>query len=153
MSIKAIETRYDGYRFRSRLESRWAVFFNTLDLPYEYEPEGFHLPTGPYLPDFWLPTLNTGTWLEVKGPFNPHDLTIVANLAQHSGHPCIYAQGPIEPDSDVTLPEITGYAPDGSLRADFHTIHNLFGPHATQALAAARAARFEHGETPTTRHH
>ncbi len=25
--IKPIETYYDGYRFRSRLEARWAVFF------------------------------------------------------------------------------------------------------------------------------
>ena len=24
--IKAIETEYDGHRFRSRLEARWAVF-------------------------------------------------------------------------------------------------------------------------------
>lgn len=27
MSIKPIETVYKGYRFRSRLEARWAVFF------------------------------------------------------------------------------------------------------------------------------
>jgi len=26
--IKAIETQYRGYRFRSRLEARWAVFFD-----------------------------------------------------------------------------------------------------------------------------
>ena len=26
--IKAIETYYKGYRFRSRLEARWAVFFD-----------------------------------------------------------------------------------------------------------------------------
>ena len=27
-SIKPIETNYKGYRFRSRLEARWAVFFD-----------------------------------------------------------------------------------------------------------------------------
>jgi hypothetical protein len=26
--VKAIETQYNGYRFRSRLEARWAVFFD-----------------------------------------------------------------------------------------------------------------------------
>ncbi len=31
--IKAIETRYKGYRFRSRLEARWAVFFDALSVP------------------------------------------------------------------------------------------------------------------------
>lgn len=27
---QVIETEYKGYRFRSRLEARWAVFFDTL---------------------------------------------------------------------------------------------------------------------------
>ena len=52
--IKAIETVYNGYRFRSRLEARWAVFFDALGLEYEYEPEGFSLGAGGYLPDFRL---------------------------------------------------------------------------------------------------
>lgn len=54
--IKAIETRYKGYRFRSRLEARWAVFFDEMELRWEYEPEGFNLGNdGLYLPDFRLP--------------------------------------------------------------------------------------------------
>lgn len=39
--VKAIETFYAGYRFRSRLEARWAVFSATLGVPFEYEKEGF----------------------------------------------------------------------------------------------------------------
>ena len=51
--IKAIETYYKGYRFRSRLEARWAVFFDAAGIKYEYEPEGFDLGGGLYyLPDF-----------------------------------------------------------------------------------------------------
>lgn len=50
--IKAIETAYKGYRFRSRLEARWAVFFDSLGKKWEYEPEGFYLKAGMYLPDF-----------------------------------------------------------------------------------------------------
>jgi hypothetical protein len=66
--MRAIETRYKGYRFRSRLEARWAVFFDALDLEWEYEPEGFHLPSGEmYLPDFRLRTPGGQTiWYEVK---------------------------------------------------------------------------------------
>lgn len=41
MAIKAIQTRYKGYNFRSRLEARWAVFFDALGIKWEYEPEGF----------------------------------------------------------------------------------------------------------------
>jgi hypothetical protein len=66
MEIKAIETQYNGYHFRSRLEARWAVFFDTLGVRWEYEKEGYELETGErYLPDFWLP--DERIWIEVKG--------------------------------------------------------------------------------------
>ena len=65
--IKAIETLYKGYRFRSRLEARWAVFFDALGIDWEYEPEGFEMADGTrYLPDFYLPTFSGGMWCEVK---------------------------------------------------------------------------------------
>ena len=51
-NIKPIETIYNGYRFRSRLEARWAVFFDTLGVKYEYEPQGFQFNGTWYLPDF-----------------------------------------------------------------------------------------------------
>lgn len=70
--IKAIETEYNGYRFRSRLEARWAVFFDAMGIKYEYEKEGYDLgELGYYLPDFWLPELDM--WVEVKGQ-KPTDL-------------------------------------------------------------------------------
>lgn len=68
MSIKPIETVYNGYKFRSRLEARWAVFFDAIRLKYQYEPEGFEVTvhtsvfpdvdeetTYRYLPDFYFP--------------------------------------------------------------------------------------------------
>jgi hypothetical protein len=61
----AIETRYKGYRFRSRLEARWAVFFDALGVPWEYEKQGFDLGGFYYLPDFWLP--DQRCWVEIKG--------------------------------------------------------------------------------------
>lgn len=68
-TIAPIETEYAGHRFRSRLEARWSVFFTTLGIRWEYEPQGYEIgPAGSrrrYLPDFYLPTL--GTWVEVKG--------------------------------------------------------------------------------------
>ena len=63
--IKAIETEYDGHRFRSRLEARWAVFFNAIGLTYEYEIEGFEMDGTRYLPDFYIP--NT-MWKAVTKP-------------------------------------------------------------------------------------
>ena len=65
MAIKPIETEYKGYRFRSRLEARWAVFFDTLDVKWEYEPQGWQLADGTrYLPDFWLPDCDTANLID-----------------------------------------------------------------------------------------
>ena len=63
--VKAIETCYNGYRFRSRLEARWAVFFDRAGIPFEYETEGYVLPDGScYLPDFYLPWFKA--FVEIK---------------------------------------------------------------------------------------
>ena len=63
--MKPIETHYKGYRFRSRLEARWGVFFDVLRIGWEYEREGFEFDNGVrYLPDFYLPDYRT--WCEVK---------------------------------------------------------------------------------------
>jgi len=63
--IGAIETEYRGYKFRSRLEARWAVFFDELGIEYLYEHEGYEVNGVRYLPDFYLPKF--GTHVEVKG--------------------------------------------------------------------------------------
>lgn len=61
---RPIETYYNGYRFRSRLEARWAVFFDALGVSYSYEHQGFNMRGMCYLPDFYL--YADGVWLEVK---------------------------------------------------------------------------------------
>lgn len=82
--IKAIETHYNGYRFRSRLEARWAVFFDALGIEYQYEPEGFDLgEAGWYLPDFWLPQQKY--WIEIKGTApTPSEMRKAHLLAEQS---------------------------------------------------------------------
>jgi len=63
--IKAIPTRYNGYHFRSRLEARWAVFFDALGIKWEYEPEGYTIGKFiNYLPDFYLKDF--GVFIEIK---------------------------------------------------------------------------------------
>lgn len=67
--IRAIETRYKGYRFRSRLEARWAVVLDSASVRFEYEPEGYELPNGDrYLPDFYLPDFDTIVEIKPLGP-------------------------------------------------------------------------------------
>lgn len=80
--MKVIQTHYNGYHFRSRLEARWATFFDTLGIKYEYEPEGFELPSGRYLPDFFLPDILKGTWVEIKSDSDKVDINRTDKLLE-----------------------------------------------------------------------
>lgn len=90
MQVKAIETRYQGCRFRSRLEARWAVFFDSLGIYWEYEKEGFQLPSGRYLPDFYVPCAgrveDLVCWVEIK-PKSPsvREKQLLSELVQQTG--------------------------------------------------------------------
>lgn len=50
-TISAIPTDYRGVHFRSRLEAKWACFFDNVGWPWEYEP----IDLDGYIPDFILP--------------------------------------------------------------------------------------------------
>lgn len=82
--FKAIETKYSGRYFRSRLEARWAVFFDSIGLKWEYEQVGFTVGPYRYLPDFELPEVRTGVHIEIK-PFNipPEELEKVDYIREH----------------------------------------------------------------------
>ena len=181
MAVKAIETRYKGYRFRSRLEARWAVFFDALEIEWEYEPEGYDLGEGGwYLPDFWLPQV--GMWAEVKGgPFTAPEREKLKALVKLTGHSGLMLDGipstgnywgyELEDESAESIDDAvglcdwvfqtlhrywetesrfyccTGAWPEERLTLCGHDPGCLcedcdpFG-----AVAAARSARFEHGE-------
>lgn len=89
--MRAIQTHYRGCHFRSRLEARWAVFFSALGLEWDYEPEGFELASGRYLPDFHIKFRercgNTSDyWFEVKGDIKattPHEWRRMVEFGQH----------------------------------------------------------------------
>lgn len=77
MTIKAIETEYNGYKFRSRLEARWAVFFDAAGIKYEYESEGFEGYDGTkYLPDFYFPDF------DVYGEVKPNNQKLFEDSAK-----------------------------------------------------------------------
>lgn len=61
-NIKSIPTTYGGVRFRSRLEARWAAFFDLAKVKWDYEP--FDLEG--WAPDFMLRTPVCSILVEVK---------------------------------------------------------------------------------------
>ena len=91
LQMKPIETVYKGFKFRSRLEARWAVFFDACGVRWEYEPEGYILPNGQYyLPDFLLHdvTFNhagysegNDLYVEVKGKMTAEDAEKIRQFA------------------------------------------------------------------------
>lgn len=130
-TITAIETEYAGYKFRSRLEARWAVAFDELRIQWEYEPQGYELPDGTqYLPDF---KLHDKLFVEVKGSLDELGAKKVLGLASaghevllledipHAGRggPDFHALSPaigrragaVQVNQVSLIPKGTGYAP------------------------------------------
>lgn len=91
--FKVIETSYNNYRFRSRLEARWAKYFDAMSFAYFYEHEGFDLDeAGWYLPDFYLP--HVGMWAEVKPTtFNDEELAKLKALVTFTQKPALMLIG------------------------------------------------------------
>ncbi len=169
--IPAIETQYKGYRFRSRTEARWAIYFDVCGIKWEYELEGYNLgKLGCYLPDFWLPQVNM--WAEVKGKeFTTEERRKCIALAKLSRNSVLMLTG--APDYKW-YPAVYAAKINGIIRigeelfgvSDYHgyhiSEHRFYGgpgcatpeeegnitPAMIQAINAARSAHFEHGETP-----
>lgn len=189
--IKPIETKYKGYRFRSRLEARWAVFFDTMGIEWKYETDGFDIDGGWYLPDFFLPYKaggpSWGYWVEIKPTSLDQDqAALLDGLARITGHRSFAICGDPWPQSyQVSMFEhYHGDQPnkfplhengvfyqlemniDCEKSLSWNEFGASFGGHRhsllqwpivgddevnramLSAFEAARAARFEHGETP-----
>jgi hypothetical protein len=166
-NLKPIETIYKDFRFRSRLEARWAIFFDALGLSWDYEVEGVNLYRyGWYLPDFYLPQVKL--FCEVK-PIYIDDTEIDINkykaFVSQTGFAIMLLQG---------TPDFKFYqcffkfenevCEDLKFVSHYHNYpneeHRFYGcpgcgdpieerlvdDKYKQAVALARSARFEHGE-------
>lgn len=157
--LQAIQTFYRGHHFRSRTEARWAVFFDTLGIKWEYERQGYKLPSGAaYLPDFFVhahdsETEGNGYWVEVKGDTpTPADQCLMQELCYASGHHGYIVQGlpgefaPLR----FTYHQTPPINPLDALRASAFVIAGAampLVPWFKQAVEDATASRFEHGQS------
>lgn len=156
MKSTAIQTRYKGYHFRSRLEARWAVFFDAAGIEWEYEHEGYDLGDSWYLPDFMmLHNPGRGPIVEIK-PVAPtseelQKLSDACALARDGcgaygafiwGAPGKEMWWSIDKEGDFPWEEdhddLISYLSTGQARSSLYSL----------AVRAARSARFEHGEVP-----
>jgi len=158
-TIRPIDTTYKGYRFRSRLEARWAVALDTLGVEWEYEKEGYDLGVdGWYLPDFWisavpeiaddaddppfysLPPANI--WAEVKPRVGPGQNGRIDPLKKPKRLSYL-TRTPVLILAGVPIPDL-GY-PILSYQYGELECYRYFRL-SKKAASSARAARFEHGE-------
>lgn len=61
--IPSIHNETAGVKFRSHLEARWSLVFTALGITWTYEPRKILLPSGAYVPDFFLADR---VWVEIK---------------------------------------------------------------------------------------
>jgi len=164
--MKPIQTRYKGYHFRSRLEARWAVYFDAIGWKWLYEPEGFSLGDGDfYLPDFLL--VDCGLWVEVKAEKpDENELRKAEKLATQSNTSVVFAVG--LPNAHELSMGLSGFYADACLEGYTNNLASLDSycfskwgragwllyadPNESDfaACAAALSARFEHGESGAT---
>lgn len=94
MEIKSKSVNYNDIQFRSIQEVRWAVFFDLLKIPYEYEKRYFNFDGLFYLPDFYLPKQEF--WFEVKGAFpNVIEFKKAQELCRNTGQRVFIAYGAV----------------------------------------------------------
>lgn len=173
--MKAIDTQYKGYLFRSRLEARWAVFFDAVGVRWEYEPEGFDLSDcGWYLPDFYLPELDA--WIEIKPSSGDVDsvrkqlIGMIERGPAKPGKAWGFFGDPLSawwmlpckhgdewrdewPDAGIEIHNDEGtwvayptFRMDGNIPEDWRALSNDDLFGNYRAKVKARSARFEHGQ-------
>lgn len=161
MIIKSIDTPYDGYLFRSRLEARWAIYFKHMDINYSYEPVTVVLDDGTkYLPDFYLTDFEI--WVEVKATMlDAFDHERAKRLCLESQKPVLILDGDptarhysmMVPDKDYYDIEITNIIPEEKDKNTFITGMflkgnerfkeiGILGERALNAIQKARSERF-----------
>lgn len=92
--MKIIPTEYNGIKYRSRLEARWAVVMDSLRVRHEYEPEAYDLDGICYTPDFYL--TDRQVFLEIK-PTAPNNFeeTKAKRLSKFTKKPVFIFWGPV----------------------------------------------------------
>ncbi len=155
-NLTPLPTFYKGVTFRSRLEARWAIYFDNVGIEWEYEKEAYQLRSGNYLPDFWLPQVNM--WAEVKpGDFSVIERAKAYELAKVTGFEVLLLGGTPAPKSYYAAPRENDPPCEcdyllTSQYLDEGRFFSSFGDGETEdsaivrGVAAAKAARFDNGK-------
>ena len=129
-TIKAIPTVYKGRNYRSRLEARWAAFFDLCGWEYEYEP----CDLNGWFPDFRI-TYPNGAYsektvlAEVK-PIREFPQDVADKMTTSSGQfrdLLILGDGPIRYEDDDEFLEYIGFSVVGREENNFGGYDYVWG--------------------------
>lgn len=169
--IEPIETKYKGYKFRSRLEARWAIFFDALNLKWDYEIEGYNLGIkyGCYLPDFYLSQVDSFCEVKPEGIYKLsqikdkyYDFTRITkrNIILLMGVPrarfypiWMYSEDGYIQEDNIFVSNYHNYPENehrfyGCPGSNSPMNEGIITDEFCAAIAASRSARFEYGEHP-----
>jgi hypothetical protein len=123
--MKAIPTLYRGNVYRSRLEARWAAFFDVIGWCYTYEP----FDTNGYIPDFLIhgdrPLLVEVKPAVTRGDFLDPIPKVEAGLAGHwKGDYLIVGASPVSLLNNT----FDGDYPAAGLLGEFYADNDLHDP-------------------------
>lgn len=132
---KAMEVAYSGRIFRSRLEARWAVFLDLIQVNWDYEPSFYQVGEELYyLPDFYLP--DHQLWLEVKGAPYMDTASMAKCLGSVAGPMRIpLREAPYTPSDRLLLG-----GPFRALKHGLMPVHTLITPAGPNLAALSHAA-------------
>lgn len=106
-TIAAIPTEYKGRRYRSRLEAKWAAFFDLCGWSFEYEPYDL----GAWSPDFLIRGRQSEVLVEVKPIAEIHAPTIykmhmAADQAGFKGELLLVGSSILGTENDADYPHL-----------------------------------------------
>ena len=118
--LDAIPTKFMGVRFRSRLEAKWAAFFQLMQWKWQYEPRDF----SGWMPDFGLyeaHRLHPVTYVEVK-PITRLDEGVAAEMVNSGCKSHMLLVGENMPPTNEDTPSSDWLGPPRS-RITIHPSH------------------------------
>jgi hypothetical protein len=129
-TVEAIETNYDGTTYRSRTEARWALLFDLAGIEFQYEPEGYKLHSGWYVPDFKI--LAWDCFFEVKpenviieaGYYN-RERSLAEDLAMATESDVLFGLGSPHPLLKLARVPVLGISPVHEWLTDHIPAHHI----------------------------
>ena len=96
--MKGVSVEYNGIIFKSKLEAKWACYFDCIGIKWQYEPNLFKFKNNIYYkPDFFLPQVNLWAEVKIDNELTTLEIEKIKCLINETGKRCILLNGGPKP--------------------------------------------------------